>query len=728
MSRIKKKLLKKIAIAAMVMILMMGMHVPQSSYARDSVYTKAGAGPKYWIAYEYCYTTNQPIPESRWQTNIDWVYTNFKPYGYDMVCSDGWIEGSQRVNSDGYIISYNDSWVNNWSYWSNYLTSKGMKLGIYYNPLWMTENAFNLNMAVKGTAYTTQNIVGETSFNSSLRWVDTAKPGAKEWIQNYVYYFKSVGAVYLRVDFLRDYENAYGTVKYQQALKWIKEAAGSDLFISLVMPNKYNHGLTELDNGDMMRVTEDCWNGGWDHISDRERGTWRNYWPQYMNAFDGFIGFADVTGRGQMIADGDFMRLHNCASDTERKFQVSLFTMAGSPIAIADQYDTIGNSAWAYQNTELIDLNNQGFVGKPLSYDIDDAYNSSRWVGQLPNGDWVVGLFNRENNTQDRFIDFFTDLGIEGDAQVRDLWSHIDLGSMSSYLATLAPHDCKILKITNPKKKYEAEVASLINGTKKNNNHGGYTGPGFVDKIETVGAKVLFAVNASSAGTYNLYIRYANGSGNHRTASLYVNDVKNSQINMTSLSNWETWSNVQKSVTLNAGINYIAIQYDSTDTGHFNLDFIQLNTVPIGPVEVSITNPGFENGNLTGWTEWHPSEQSACYGVDSYDAYSGNYKCYFWGTSAYEQSIHQLKTGLENGSYTVRAWVKQNSGTPTICRMELSNYGGMLQCFNIESSTEYMLVYGKVNVTNGQLDIGFYTKSLGNSNLQIDEVQLYRNY
>ena len=197
---------------------------------------------------------------------------------------------------------------------------------------------------------------------------------------------------------------------------------------------------------------------------------------------------------------------------------------------------------------------------------------------------------------------------------------------------------------------------------------------------------------------------------------------------MSSLPNWETWGNVQKSVTLNAGINYIAIQYDSTDTGHFNLDFIQLNTVSIGPVEVSIANPGFENGSLTGWTEWHPSGQSACYGVDSYDAYSGNYKCYFWGTSAYEQSIHQLKTGLENGSYTVRAWVKQNSGTPTICRMELSNYGGMLQCFNFESSTEYMLVYGKVNVTNGQLDIGFYTKSLGNSNLQIDEVQLYRNY
>ena len=54
-------------------------------------------------------------------------------------------------------------------------------------------------------------------------------------------------------------------------------------------------------------------------VSNRRRGQ-KALWPQYGNAFDGFIGFADVGGRGQMILDGDFMRLNTMANDKERKF------------------------------------------------------------------------------------------------------------------------------------------------------------------------------------------------------------------------------------------------------------------------------------------------------------------------------------------------------------------------------------------------------------------------
>ena len=40
------------------------------------------------------------------------------------------------------------------------------------------------------------------------------------------------------------------------------------------------------------------------------------------------------------MMDGDFIRLNTCESDTERQFWVSLMAITGSPIAIADQYDT----------------------------------------------------------------------------------------------------------------------------------------------------------------------------------------------------------------------------------------------------------------------------------------------------------------------------------------------------------------------------------------------------
>lgn len=536
--------------------------------------------PKYWIAYEYCWTKDQPLPESRWKENIDWMAKNFKSYGYDMISNDGWIEGAQTINSDGYITKYNDSWLNGFEYWSEYLSSKEMKMGVYYNPLWLTKAAYDQNIKIKGTNYSTQDIVGNFSFNEYLYWVDVSKPGAKEWIQGYVKYWIELGTTFLRIDFLENYERNYGPAKYANALKWINEAEGNEMLLSLVMPNSYNHSQTELLYGDMMRVDDDCFAGGWDFVSERRRGEKKEGWPQYGNAFDGFISFADIGGRDQMILDGDFIRLNTLANDTERKFQVSLFVMAGSPIAIADQFDTIEGSEWVYQNTELLDIHNQGFVGKPISYNISDSNNSSRWIGQLPDGDWVVGLFNREDTSQKRSIHFEKELGMDnGSFNIRDLWSHSDIESKGSeYVINLDPHACQILKIANKiNPKYEAEVASMIGGARKDAAIDDFSGIGYVDNFKNLGSKVLFVIKVPAAGTYKLNLRYANATGTNRTASLYVNGLKESeQLIMKELANGVNWSTISKPVFLEAGENSIAIQYDFNDNGLFVVDYIQL--------------------------------------------------------------------------------------------------------------------------------------------------------
>lgn len=418
--------------------------------ARDSPFTRKGTGPKYWIAYEYCFDTNNPIPEDRWKSNIDWMVENLKPFGYDMICNDGWIEAAQTINTYGYITKYNSGWKNGFDYWAKYLQERGMKMGVYYNPMWMTRTAYTQNVPVVGTNYRAQDIAGEKSFNGELHWVDVDKPGAKEWIQGYVKYFKDMGTTYLRIDFLENYENNYGTRRYAQALQWIEEAAGDDLFISLVMPNCFNHGQTELIYGDMIRIDDDCFEGDWEFVSNRRRGEQKTNWPQFGNAFDGFIGFADIGGHGKMILDGDFMRMNKLACDDERKFLFSLMIMGGSALAVADQFDTIKDHIWVYQNKEMNQLNDLGFVAKPLSYDYKEAVKSSVWAGRLPCGDWVVGLFNREDTPQTRSIDFEKELQLPTGTtfHIRDLWEHADLGTASGkYTVELKPHQCQVIRI-----------------------------------------------------------------------------------------------------------------------------------------------------------------------------------------------------------------------------------------------------------------------------------------
>lgn len=549
------------------------------SVAQDNDFKLKGTGPKYWIAYEYCWTTNTAIPEDRWKANIDWMNDNFKSFGYDMICNDGWIEAAQTIDKHGYIVKYNDQWEHGFGYWANYLKEKDMKLGVYYNPMWMTKAAYDSNVKVKGTNHNAKDIVGPISFNEPLYWVDTDKAGAKEWIQGYVKHFIKIGATYLRIDFLENYEKNYGTAKYIQALEWIKEAAGDDIFLSLVMPNCFDHCRNELIYGDMIRIDDDCFDGGWEFISDRRRGEHKAIWPQYGNAFDGFIGFADIGGRGQMVLDGDFMRLNTMANDKERMFLFSLMIMGGSALAIADQYDTIGESAWVYQNTELIELNNQGLVAKPLSYDHKDIEKSSTWAGQLPNGDWVVGFFNREETKQRRSIDFERDLGIVGEIEnVRDLWDHSDLGPITGgYSVELEPHECKIIRIKNNSLKYEAEFASMIGGSQKSVVNFGHSGSAYVTNLQNSDSRVLFAVKAPSKGEFTIKLRYSNATKKPIKAHLYNNNQKNpSEFLLEPQKNKNEWDDIKIKTELNSGINYITIQKGQSDNNSFDIDYIQI--------------------------------------------------------------------------------------------------------------------------------------------------------
>lgn len=161
--------------------------------------------------------------------------------------------------------------------------------------------------------------------------------------------------------------------------------------------------------------------------------------------------------------------------------------------------------------------------------------------------------------------------------------------------------------------------------------------------------------------------------------------------------------------------------------GSFNLDYIELNT---GDLPLSlITNPGFETGDISGWTEWHPFGQNPNYGVDSHDVHSGNFKCYFWNESPYQQSIHQIVTELQNGSYTLKAWVKATAygSQPFTCRMEAINVGKEDIYYDIGTDGVWKQISMIFDITTGQIDIGFYINSPGRTSLQVDDVELIKN-
>ena len=423
--------------------------------------------PLYWSVYEYCYeqeragVSNQDmdLTSGEWDKIINWVATDLKPYGYEMICTDGFIP-MEAKDETGYMTHYGSMALKDLVAKAK---AKGLKVGVYDNPLWIHGPR---ETKIEGTDYTFGNLYYNGSApiqnpgtnNMWFNWVVAENPGAKEYIDGFFKHYKELGIDFIRMDFLSWYEDGkdrnlgivghgYGRESYARAMAYIAESAKKyGIFTSLVMPHMFNDAEVESRYGNMTRIVADTGGGGWWHCSAQDKGKSYTTWPNCMNMFDGFTYWSHISGRNKVILDGDFIRLNKFDTDAEKQTVVSLQLMAGGPIAVADQYNTIGNNTKFYTNEEMLALNEDGFVGKPLSDRLNDK-NNEIWYGQMSNGDYVIGLFNRNDNTNSVSVNF-SELGISGEWNVRDLWAHADEGKATSVSANIPTHGCKIIRLS----------------------------------------------------------------------------------------------------------------------------------------------------------------------------------------------------------------------------------------------------------------------------------------
>ncbi len=566
-------------------------------------FRRGGPGPLYWSTYGYENALNTMIPESVFKSNVDWLAENFRDFGYTMACTDGWIDNTQRTTPHGYILSQADDWQHDWAWWAKYLKAKGLQLGVYYNPLWATLSAVsNPAITVVGRPdIKVADIVNPgDNFGGLLRWVDTTRDGAEEYVKGYVAYFRDLGAAWLRIDFLAWYEAGYdqnegttgvahGREAYLRALEWISDAAG-DMRLSLVMPNLFEHGAGERRNGDMVRIDNDASFGTWYNLSGG-RQTWQPEWSQWNNPFLGFTGFSDIAGHGQTILDGDPLIMQSFKNDTERQSAINLFTMAGAAIAIADRYDTIGDNGAVFTNQEVLALHAAGLVGKPVynnghAFDYDmTSRDPERWIGQLPDGRWAVALFNRDTGSgnETKSIDFAATLGLSGPAHVRDLWAHKDLGAMTKYSVTLVPRASVLLLVTpGGFPRYQAEVGAWAGTARFENTFAGYQGGGYVTGLDTEGSSVGVAVSVRAAGVHQLFCRVANASGVTSSLTVRALDPDTGKVRGTatlhvpSASAWTTWRTIDVGVAMAKGTNLLVFSVEDSGRGSINFDSFTL--------------------------------------------------------------------------------------------------------------------------------------------------------
>ena len=123
---------------------------------------------------------------------------------------------------------------------------------------------------------------------------------------------------------------------------------------------------------------------------------------------------------------------------------------------------------------------------------------------------------------------------------------------------------------------FEAETGTLSAGGTFDSNHSGFTGTGFANTANAVGAYVDIPVTVSSAGTKTLTFRYSDGTSSARPATVSVNGSSAGTLNFPVTSDWDTWSTVSVTASLTAGANTIRIA-GTTSGGDANIDSVTVS-------------------------------------------------------------------------------------------------------------------------------------------------------
>ena len=240
--------------------------------------------------------------------------------------------------------------------------------------------------------------------------------------------------------------------------------------------------------------------------------------------------------------------------------------------------------------------------------------------------------------------------------------------------------------------RYEAENAPASCAGTIDANHAGYSGGGFCNGTNAVGAAAEFVLTASAAGTATVGIRYANGATANRPADVLVNGtVAHAGVAFGPTGAWTTWATTTLSVSVAAGTNRIRVS-PTTASGLANIDCLDIDgigTPPSSPPpsspppsppptgdgkQMEDLNRGLVSvrsgsGNLVSWR------------LFGYEPSSSGFNVYRAGTKVNSSPITNSTNFMDAGapadaSYTVRAVVngaEQGPSEPSL-RFAGGNY------------------------------------------------------
>ena len=225
--------------------------------------------------------------------------------------------------------------------------------------------------------------------------------------------------------------------------------------------------------------------------------------------------------------------------------------------------------------------------------------------------------------------------------------------------------------------RYEAEVAPATCSGTIDTDHAGYSGTGFCNGANAVGAAAQFTVNATTAGTATVGIRFASGTATARPADVIVNGSRTAGTIFEGTGTWSTWSTKTLAVQVKAGGNTIGF-IPTTAAGLPNVDYVDVDVTAGG----SVGTGRLDDPNLQYYGRWNRSNSSfytmgwaggyvdARFTGSSIGVRQRNAADLFYsidgGPLRWRRNVSgnvTLATGLPSGSHSVRIGYRERAGS-----------------------------------------------------------------
>jgi hypothetical protein len=361
--------------------------------------------------------------DSGWSANLSWTSNTIDQWGVPQADAQRFPSGIKGI--------------------ADYVHAQGQKLGIY-SVVGLPGEIYNGNYPIAGTSCHVQDIVKQPMTLVPNGWyaqweIDWSNPCAQAYYDSMANEFASWGVDLVKVDGTTA-DNAGDIIAWQNA---VAKTSRPMWFTVSAWPVPLALGPQIRNAGQGVRIDTDidCYCSTISSWTASVNQRWNDL-PNWL-PFVGPGHFPDLdsmpisNNTGQAVQDG--------LNDVERQSVMTFWSMASSPLWVGGDIYFMDPQAQAIlTNPEVIAVDQAGVMPVQVA-----GGNSQVWKKALPDGSIAVAVYNLGDSSTSITVGF-GDVGVDGDASVRDLPSRTELGVFTgTWTASNVPaHGSRLVKLT----------------------------------------------------------------------------------------------------------------------------------------------------------------------------------------------------------------------------------------------------------------------------------------